>query len=67
MLAPRKVSEPPAHVKRELKGARLLVTVSRSGAKDELMVTAVPSGGIAALRVIRTVDGKTVAENLKVK
>ena len=67
VLAPRRSTETAADVKREIKGGRLLVTVTRGGAKDELMVTAVPNGGIAALRVIRTVDGKTVAEDLKVK
>jgi len=67
VLAPHKVSEPAAHVKREIKGGKLLVTVTRGGAKDELMVTAVPNGGIAALRVIRTVNGRTVAEDLKLK
>jgi hypothetical protein len=54
-------------VLREIKDGELLVTVSRGGTKDELVVTAGPSGGIATLRVARTADGKTVAENLKVK
>ena len=67
VLTPRRSTEKAADVRREIKGGRLLVTVTRGGAKDELMVTAVPDGGIAALRVIRTVDGKTVAEDLKVK
>lgn len=67
VLGPRGASEAAADVKREIKGGKLLVTVTRGGAKDELTVTAAPNGGIAALRVIRTVDGKTVAEELKVK
>jgi hypothetical protein len=67
VLAPRKLAETAADVKREIKGGELFVTVARGGATDELMVTAAPNGGIAALRVIRAADGKTVTENLKVK
>jgi hypothetical protein len=67
ILAPRRSTEPAVDVLREIKDGELLVTVSRGGTKDELVVTAGPSGGIATLRVARTADGKTVAENLKVK
>ena len=44
-----------------------LVTVTRDGTKDELTLTTMPSGEIATLQVARTVGGKTVAEDLKVK
>jgi hypothetical protein len=67
VLAPRRSTERAADVRREMKGERLLVTVTRGGVKDELEVTAVPSGGIAALRVSRTVEGKTVTADLQVK
>jgi hypothetical protein len=67
VLTPRRSTEKAADVRRGIKGGELLVTVTRGGAKDELMLTAAPDGGIAALRVIRTVDGKTVAVDLKVK
>ena len=67
VLAPRKATEPAVDVHREVKGGALVVTVTRGGTKDELLVTTGPSGGIAALRVVRTVEGQTVAEDLKVK
>jgi len=67
VLAPRKATEPAVDVQREVKGAALVVTVTRGGAKDELLVTAGPSGGIAALRVVRAAEGKTVAEDLTVR
>ena len=67
VLAPRKATEPAVDVHREVKGGAFVVTVTRGGTKDELLVTTGPSGGIAALRVVRTVEGQTVAEDLKVK
>jgi hypothetical protein len=67
VLAPRQSAEMATDVKREINDGRLLVTVARGGAKDELMVTAAPNGGIAALQVVRTTAGKTIAENLKLK
>lgn len=65
VLSPRRSTERAADVRRDIQGERLLVTVTRGGTKDELMVTATPNGGIAALHVIRTVDGKAVAADLK--
>lgn len=67
VLAPRRSTDKAADVRRETRDGRLLVTVTRSGARDEFMVMAMPNGGIAALQVIRTVEGKTVAEDLKLK
>ena len=67
VLAPRRATEPAADVLREIKGGELVVTVTRGGTRDELMATAGPSGGIATLRVVRTAEGKTVAEDLNVK
>ncbi len=67
VLAPRKATDRAADVQREVKGGALVVTVSRGRTKDELTLTATPSGGIATLRVTRTADGKTVAEDLKAK
>jgi hypothetical protein len=64
VLAPRRSSAGAADVRREIRGGRLLVTVTRGGAQDELLLTAGPNGGIAALRVNRTADGTTVAEDL---
>jgi hypothetical protein len=67
VLAPRRATEPAADVLREIKGGELVVTVTRDGTRDELMATAGPSGGIATLRVVRTAEGETVAEDLNVK
>ncbi len=67
VLSPRGGSEAAAEVKRDIKGGKLVVAVTRGGAKDEFTVTAAPSGGIAALRVVRSVDGKPIAEDLKLK
>jgi hypothetical protein len=67
VLAPRKVTEPGVDVRHEVKSAEVLVSVTRRGTKDELVLTAGPSGGIATVRVVRTADGKTIAEDLTVK
>jgi hypothetical protein len=60
VLVPRMVSAESADVRSEVQGGELLVTVTRGGAKDEFTVTVSPDGRIAALRVIRNVDGKSV-------
>lgn len=67
VLAPRFAADHAAEVQREVKGGELVVTVIRGGAKDEFTLTAAPTGGIAALRVVRTVGGRPVAEELKLK
>ncbi|MCC6738337.1 MAG: heparinase II/III family protein [Planctomycetia bacterium] len=67
VLAPRGSSDEPVAVKREVKSGKLVVTVTRGGAKDEFTLTAAPNGGIAAIRVVRTADGKPAAEELKLK
>jgi hypothetical protein len=67
VLAPRRSVETAADVRREIRDGKLFVTVTRDGAKDEFVVTAGPNGAIATLHVIRTVDGKSVAEDLNVK
>lgn len=67
VLAPRGSSDEPVAVKREVKSGKLVVTVTRGGAKDEFTLTAAPNGGIAAIRVVRTTDGKPAAEELKLK
>lgn len=65
VLAPRRSTDRAADVSREIKDGRLLVTVTRGGSKDELMLRPPANGDIAALRVIRTVNGKAVAEELR--
>jgi hypothetical protein len=67
VLSPRGAADTAAEVKREIKGGKLVVTVTRGSAKDEFTLTGAPNGGIAAIRVVRTVDGKPVAEDLKLK
>ncbi len=67
VLAPRSSADPAAEVKREIKSGKLVVTVTRGGAKDEVTLTANPNGGIASIRVVRTLDGKPIAEDLKLK
>lgn len=67
VLAPRRSSETAADVKREIKGGNLVVTVERGGSKDEITLMAAPNGRIGALRVIRTMNEKTVVEDLKMK
>jgi hypothetical protein len=67
VLTPRGSTEKSADVQRRIDGGRLFVTVTRSGRKDELVVTTAPNGGISALRITRTVDGETVTENLNLK
>ncbi|MCE9583631.1 MAG: heparinase II/III-family protein [Planctomycetes bacterium] len=67
VLSPRGASDAAADVKREIKGGKLVVTVTRGGAKDEFTLTAAPNGGIGSLRVVRTIDGKSGTEDLKLK
>jgi hypothetical protein len=67
VLSPRGVSQTAAVVKREIVGGSLLVTVARGGPEEEFMLTAAPNGGIAALRCIRTADGNTIVEDLRLK
>jgi hypothetical protein len=67
VLSPRGAADAPVEAKREIRGGKLVVTVTRGGAKDEFTMTAAPSGSMAAIRVVRTVEGKPVAEDLKLR
>ncbi|MEK7466970.1 MAG: heparinase II/III family protein [Planctomycetota bacterium] len=58
VLSPRAATDSAAEVKREIKGGKLVVTVTRGDAKDEFTLTGSPSGGVALLRVVRFDAGK---------
>lgn len=62
VLAPRGSGESAVGVDRQIKGGELVVTVTRGGGMDKLLVTAAPNVGIVRLRVIRTVGGETVEQ-----
>lgn len=67
VLAPRDGSAAATEVTREIRGGKLVVTVTRGGAPDIFTLAGAPDGGIGGLRVDRTVEGKPVAEVLKLK
>jgi hypothetical protein len=63
VLAVRGGSDAPVAVARAVKSGKLVVTVERGGAKDEIAVAAAPDGRIASVRMLRGKD----AEEVKLK